>query len=93
MLSREEAEVFAIQVLAWLAADSGRLTGFLGATGASSATLRRDATEPAFMLAVLDYLMADEAQLLACCAALEVSPDQPAQARAALPGGDQWHWT
>lgn len=93
MISQRDAELFAAHVLEWICADSARLAGFMGATGATPASLRQNAAEPGFLMAVLDFLMADETQLIACCAALEVPAELPGEARAALPGGDQWHWT
>lgn len=87
------AETFAARVLDWMAADSGRIGGFLGASGLSPAELPALAADPGFLLAVLDHLMSDESALLACCAELGVTPQTPAAARAALPGGDEVHWT
>ncbi|MCC5999711.1 MAG: DUF3572 domain-containing protein [Pararhodobacter sp.] len=92
-LSQQQAEAFAAQVLQWLSSDAARIGGFLGASGLGPAELRQLAGQPEFLLAVLDFLMADEPQLLACCADLDVPPQRPAEARAALPGGDEWHWT
>jgi hypothetical protein len=37
--------------------------------------------------------MSDEALLLECCSALDLPPETPEQARSALPGGAQVHWT
>ena len=92
-LSRPEAELFAARVLEWLCADAARLGAFMGATGAASADLRNVMRRPGFLLAVIDFLLADEGQLLACCEELGVPPERPAQARAALPGGAEPHWT
>lgn len=92
-ISRPDAELFATGVLEWLSADSARLGAFMAATGSAPGDLRKAASQPGFLLAVIDFLMADEAQLLACCADLDVPPEQPAQARNALPGGNETHWT
>lgn len=91
--SRQKAEVIAAGVLAWLSADSARLSAFLAATGANPHELSHALDRPDFLLAVLDFLMADEGLLLACCAELDIPPEHPAQARAALPGGAEMHWT
>ncbi len=92
-MTQSQAEVFATEVLAWLAEDHARIGAFLAASGIGPGELRRAAGDPAFLLAVLDFLMSDEALLLACCQAIEVPPTQPATARAALPGGEIVHWT
>lgn len=87
------AEAFAARVLDWMAADAGRIGAFLGVSGLSPADLPALVGDCGFLLAVLDHLMQDEAQLLACCADLGVTPQTPAAARAALPGGTEVHWT
>lgn len=93
MMSQEAAEAFAASVLAWLAEDHARIGAFLGWSGESPANLRVRLSDPGLLLAVIDFLMADEALLLDACAALEVSPETPGRARAALPGGADMHWT
>lgn len=92
-LPRPQAERFAAEVLAWIATDPERTGRFLGATGAGPEDLRAAARDPHFLGAVLDFLMGDEAALIACCEALGVPPETPARARAGLPGGDNPHWT
>ncbi|WP_198148255.1 DUF3572 family protein [Elstera litoralis] len=49
--------------------------------------MRARANDPAFLGGVLDFLLGDEAQLLAFCAETEIAPELPARLRAALPGG------
>ena len=93
MTTKPQAEILASRALDWLCQDAARLGAFMGATGIGPATLRHSAGEPEVLLAVLDFLMADEAQLLACCTDLDLPPEAPAAARSALPGGEQWHWT
>jgi len=92
-MSQSSAEVLAAEVLGWLAQDHARIAAFLAATGTAPDSLRERVQDPAFLLAVIDFLMSDEAMLLDCCAALEVPPETPEQARSALPGGAQVHWT
>lgn len=91
--SREAAETLALQVLGWLAANDDLLPVFLGSTGASLADLRARAAEPEFLASVLDFLMLDDAWVRAFCEQAGIVPDRPMQARAALPGGAQVHWT
>ncbi len=42
---------------------------------------------------MLDFLLSDEATLMAFAQDAGVSPDRPLRARAALPGGELPHWT
>ncbi len=92
-MTQAQAELFATEILGWLAGDHARICAFLATTGMTPDALRGAAGEPAFLLAVIDFLMADEALLLACCAALDAPATMPAAARAALPGGATVHWT
>lgn len=90
---REPAETLALKALAWLAEDADRLGVFLGACGLSPADLAASADEPEFLGAVLDHLLGDEAQLLACARDLGEAPERFLPARATLPGGEVPHWT
>lgn len=92
-LSRNAAEDFAVRVFGWLAEDPDRIGAFLAWSGESPARLRGRLDDPGLWLAILDFLLLDEAQLLAACADLGVAPETPLHARAALPGGDDIHWT
>ena len=92
-MKRMQAEFFAAEVLGWLAEDHARIGAFLGMTGMAPADLRRAAGDSELLLAVVDFLMADEALLLDCCRSLDVPATTPAAARAALPGSEQVHWT
>lgn len=93
MMNTEAAELVAARLFDWLAAEPARLAGFLGATGIAPADLRASAGAPGTLLAVLDFMLSDEAMLLAACRELAFAPDLPARARSALPGGEQVHWT
>lgn len=92
-LSRDAAEAFAAQALAWLTEEPARLGAFLGWSGLAPADLRGRLHDPGLLLAVIDFLLLDEAQLIEACRALDYAPTIPLQARAALPGGDEYHWT
>lgn len=93
MNRREVAETLALRALAWVLADEGQAGAFVAATGTDPRDLARLAREPEFLGAVLDFLLADEARLLAFCDAEGVAPEAPMHVRAALPGGDLPHWT
>lgn len=87
------AEAFALEVLGWLASDPERIGAFLGWSGEAPGNLARRATDPAFLLAVLDFLMLDDAMVIQASADLGVDPTFPGRARQALPGGADMHWT
>lgn len=92
-LSADAAETLALRALGWLVGNDDLLPVFLGASGAGMEELRLRATEPAFLAGVLDFLMMDDAWIVAFCDATGTPYDVPMQARAALPGGAQMHWT
>lgn len=92
-MSQHSAETIALQALGWLVGDEELLPVFLGATGASEADLRAQASDPEFLGALLDFLMMDDAWVVAFCDTISLPYDRLMQARAALPGGAQVHWT
>jgi hypothetical protein len=76
----------ALQALAWLASDEERLVRFLNLSGLTPGGLRRTATEPASLGAVLDYLLAWEPLLQSFSEENGVAPELIAQSRQKLPG-------
>jgi hypothetical protein len=92
-MQRDAAETVGVQALGWLAGNDELLPVFLGSTGASLDDLRAGAGEPAFLGSVLDFLMMDDAWVVAFCDATGMAYEAPMRARAALPGGGQVHWT
>jgi len=91
--TQESAEVVALRVLGWLAGNDELLPAFQGATGASDANIRAGATDPVFLGAVLDFVMMDDVWVVHCCDTLGLGHQELMQARQALPGGEQVHWT
>ncbi len=92
-LTRDSAEVLAIEALSWLAGQEDLIGVFLGSTGASVTDLRERARDPEFLASVLDFLLMDDAWITEFCDAADYKPDFPMRARAALPGGAQQNWT
>jgi hypothetical protein len=90
---QEQAETVAIQALGWMAGNDEVLGQFMGASGASIDDLRAGAGDPAFLGALLDFLMLEDAWVIAFCDAAGLPYDAPMRARAGLPGGAQMHWT
>jgi hypothetical protein len=86
---REAAEIVAIQALSFLAGDSARLGAFLAETGIGPETLRQSATDPQFLISVLDFVMRDDATVKAFAEVSKLHPTNIAAARQVL--GDP-HW-
>ena len=80
------AQSVAVKALAFIAADSDRLSRFLSLTGLGPDNLRTAAADPAFLGSVLDYLLADEALLVEFAADAGLKPEAVARAHAILGG-------
>lgn len=91
--TQDNAETLALHVLGWLAANEDLLPVFLGASGASEAEVRARAADPVFLGSVLDFVMMDDAWVVAACDAKGLQYDSLMTARQALPGGAQVNWT
>jgi len=92
-MQQERAEVIALQGLAWLAGNDDLCPTFLGASGGSVDDLRDRAADPAFLGAVLEFITMDDAWVMAFCDTIGLAYELPLQARYALPGAQNVHWT
>ena len=93
MSRQESAELLALRALTWLAGNEELLPVFMGASGLSPDDLAKRAAEPEFLGSVLDFILMDDAWIVAFCDASDLRYDAPMQARAVLPGGEATHWT
>ena len=85
----EAAELVAIQALGHIASDGELLSRFMAVTGVEPGDLRALAQERAFLVAVLDFLAANEPDLVAFAAALGRDPERVVEARHRLAGADR----
>ncbi|SLN56920.1 hypothetical protein PSA7680_02965 [Pseudoruegeria aquimaris] len=92
-MTPDNAQTLALQALGWLASNDDLLPVFLGSSGASLADVKARAAEPEFLASVLDFLLMDDAWIIAFCTECGQPNEAVLQARAALPGGGQVHWT
>ena len=83
-VSRETAEILAIQALAFIAEEPERLDAFLAVTGLASDAIRKAARQPGFLAGVLDHMLDDESLLVAFAGGAGIDPATVAQARRAL---------
>jgi hypothetical protein len=93
IMKREIAETVALRALGWIAGDAELLGVFLGSSGAAPDDLKAAATDPDFLGSVLDFLLMDDAWIVAFCDHAGLGYETPMQARMSLPGGDRVHWT
>ncbi len=92
-ISAESAETMALQALGWLVADEDLLSVFMGATGVGQDDIKARAGDADFLGSVLDFMMMNDAWVMAFCDTHGLGYELPMQARAALPGGEQVNWT
>lgn len=81
---QEVAEIVAIQALSFIAGDPERLGLFLAETGVGPETLRNAASDPNFLLSVLDFVLRDDDTVKAFASASELHPTNVAAARQVL---------
>lgn len=92
-MSPEMAETTALRALEWLVANDELLPIFMGSSGLDQDSLRASATDSEFLSSVLDFLLMDDQWVTSVCDRLNLPYEQLMQARMALPGGAQIHWT
>lgn len=92
-IGRDMAEAIAAQALAWLAGDPENLNGFLALSGLSPAELMAQAADARTLGAVLDFVLTEDRLVIGFCDTASLAYTVPQMARAALPGGEIYHWT
>ena len=92
-MHKDEAEILALKALTYLAGLDEMMDRFAALSGMGTGDILERAQDPEMLAGVLDFFLFDEALLTEFCEAHEIDPEEPAQARMALPGGDLPHWT
>lgn len=82
--ARQVAEIVAVQALSFLASQPERLGQFLAESGLGPETLRSAASDPQFLIGVLDFVLRDDATVTAFAQASELDPTTVAAAKQAL---------
>jgi hypothetical protein len=91
--TKDQAEVIAMQALAWLSAQEDLIMTFLGATGADLDDLRGRAADPEFLASVMDFILMDDDWVKMFCDDANLPYDALQHIRMALPGGSLPNWT
>ena len=84
-LSAADAEVIALKAIAWILADDEICSRFMGVTGCDPDAMRQQMGQPAFLGAALDFLLGDDASVLAFAAHEGIAPELPMLSRHFLP--------
>lgn len=83
-LSEADAETLALQALAFIAGDDALMSGFVALTGCGPDELRGRLAERGFLVAVLDFLLSDEAATIRFAEDNALAPETPMLARMKL---------
>ena len=87
-LTPEQAEMLAVQALAFIAEEPERMAAFLSTTGIDPGAIRDAASSADFLAGVLEHMLGDESLLLAFADSTGLDPAEIARARSAL--GAPW---
>ena len=85
-LSLSQAEVLALQALGYIASDGELLPRFLAVTGMDADGLRAAAGETGTLIAVIDFIMFDDASVRGFAEHAEIEPKVVARIRFLLAG-------
>lgn len=83
-LGQQDAQAVALKALTFLAGDEALLSRFVALTGCGLDDIKARMADDGFLAAVLDFLLADEASLLAFAEAEGMAPETPMLARLKL---------
>lgn len=89
----QNASVVGLQALSFVAMDEDLFGALLDQAGTDAADVRARASDPVFLGFVLDFILQEDATVIAFAASQRISPEDVMRARMALPGGDIPHWT
>ena len=90
-MTRDDAELVAIDAISFLAGDPELLGRFLAISGIRPDRIREAAQTPGFFAGVLHFIAAHEPTLLAFASTAKLPPERVAQALRRLPLGDDAH--
>jgi hypothetical protein len=85
-LSQSQAEVLALQALGYIASDEELLPRFLAVTGMDADRLRVVAGEMGTLIAVIDFIMFDDASVRGFAEHAAIEPEAVARIRFLLAG-------
>ena len=92
-ISREASETLGLQALTWLVGNDDLLHVFLGASGASVDDLKTQAGNSDFLVSGFDFLLMDDAWVMAFCDETGRAYTDPMIAAQVLGGTSKTHWT
>ena len=92
-MNKDQAETIALNALQWILGNDELRPVFMGSSGADENALHDMVKASENFLAVLDFLVMDDAWVIQFCDEFGLDYMTPMQARQALPGGGETNWT
>lgn len=92
-MNKDQAEAIALDALGYIIQNETQRARFLDLTGIAPSDLRAGLSDPAFLIAVIEFLLGHEPSLLEFCAAQEIDPLWPARAHGLLAGHQASEWS
>ncbi len=84
LINIETSQAIALKALTFILEDDRLQARFFSLTGLSAPDLHARIHDPSFLIAVLDFLLDHEVDLLAFCDVKEIPPANPAAAKACI---------
>lgn len=89
-ISKDNAQQIAVSGVAYLAQNEELLERFFNITGLSASDLRNSIQEPAFLVGLLDFFLADEKSLIEFADSTQINPEHIGIARQLLAGPENY---
>lgn len=86
-MNTDQAQSIALKALIFLVSDQDRAGTFMAATGIAPDDLSKGAADGDFLAGIIDYILGDEALVVAFAEGENLKPEKIAAVRRALPGG------
>ena len=91
-MTRDTAQIIALEAIGWLATDDDLMALFLMSTGCTAETLKSRVNDPEFLISVLDFILMDDKWVIKFCKAVPRDPSMLRGVRTALYDDDEIHW-
>ena len=93
MTAPRDAVILAAQTLEWLTTEEELFLHFCNLSGMGPMEIAQSGGSPETLAAVLDFVLLEDAHVLAAASFAGCAPELIVNARGGLPGGDAPHWT
>ena len=89
-MDTESAQIIGLQAITYIMANEDLLSRFIALSGSSQEEFREKIRDPIFLTACLEFLLANEVDLLSFCTDSDIDPSSPMQAFESLGGNNSW---